>query len=130
VLKIISLDSNIIEFLIPLTIAFTSIQNILTTHKKNESNAITIYIITLFFGVIHGIGFSNLLIQMLDKESITLPLFSFNIGIEIAQLIVVGVFLLMAYILVRLLKIKQNTYIYSSSFIIFIVSIYLTINRF
>ncbi len=129
VLKIISLDNNLIEFLIPLTIAFTSIQNIITTFKKTESNALMIYLITLLFGVIHGIGFSNLLIQMLDKESIILPLFSFNIGIEIAQLIVVGVFLMMAFILIKLLKIKQNTYIYSTSFIIFIVSIYLTINR-
>lgn len=129
VLKIISLDNNIIEFLIPLTIAFTSIQNLVTTHKKTESNAKTTYLLTLFFGVIHGSGFSNLLIQMLNKEFIILPLFSFNIGIEIAQLIVVAGFLLMAYTLVILLKIKQKTYIYFSSIIIFIVSIYLTINR-
>lgn len=59
------------------------IQPIITTSK-------TYYLSALFFGFIHGMGFSNLLIELLGKQaSITGPLLGFNVGIEVGQLLFV-----------------------------------------
>jgi hypothetical protein len=85
------------ELLIPVTILLTSVSNIL--NKKNTSGRGLSYWMALVFGLVHGMGFSYVLRAMLGKEeSILLPLFSFNIGIEIAQIIIV-VFILIIFLL-------------------------------
>jgi hypothetical protein len=57
--------------------------------------------LALFFGLIHGLGFSYYLRAILGGESsIVLPLFSFNVGLELGQLVIlvitlsIGAFLL------------------------------------
>ena len=67
-----------------------------------------IYIVILFFGLIHGLGFSNFLSAMLfEGESIIVPLLGFNLGIEVAQLIIVVVVLFVLSLSDRLLKSKK-----------------------
>ncbi len=110
-LKIVVLPSNIIEFLIPVTIFLTAISNILLP-VKNEDNKVrfsTTYPIVVFFGLIHGLGFSNYFTALLGTEqSIVKPLLAFNIGLEVGQLIIVAAVLLLAPITMRLLKLTQR----------------------
>ncbi len=62
------------------------------------------YFAALFFGLIHGLGFSNYLRSLLGAEdNILWPLFSFNLGIEIGQLIIVSTFLLIGIIFIQFL---------------------------
>jgi hypothetical protein len=63
----------------------------------------------LFFGLIHGMGFSNYLRALLGKSSSILsPLLAFNLGLELGQIIVVTLFLVISYILVDLLKVQRR----------------------
>jgi len=56
----------------------------------------------LLFGLIHGLGFSNFLRAMLgDEESIALPLFSFNVGLEAGQIVILALILGLSAALVR-----------------------------
>jgi hypothetical protein len=63
----------------------------------------------LFFGLIHGLGFSNYLRSLLGTElDLLLPLFSFNLGLELGQIMIVLVVLLVSFVLVNLVGIKRR----------------------
>jgi hypothetical protein len=90
--KVISFPVEIIEFLIPVTIFITSIAGFI--NRSSQSNRSFNYVLILIFGLIHGVGFSNYLRQLLGEEvSLVLPLFSFNLGIELGQILIVLVIL-------------------------------------
>lgn len=82
----------LIEFLIPLSIFITAIQNFWSLKHENEIPIQSKYAITLFFGIIHGLGFSFLLSSLLGSGTqVAFPLFSFNLGLELGQLLIVAV---------------------------------------
>lgn len=103
-LKIISVNSDWIEFLIPLTIFITAFSNIFrSTDFISDRTTYINYGYALFFGLIHGLGFSNYLQSILGKNrDIVSPLFAFNIGLEVGQIIIVSIFLIISFILVDL----------------------------
>lgn len=107
--KIVTVNSDLIEFLIPVTIAITAFTNILRPMPVSGKGVTLNYILALFFGLIHGWGFSNYLRSLLGKEtSIWQPLLAFNIGLEIGQLVIVGLFILATSILVGLAGVKRR----------------------
>ncbi len=93
--EVIQIRSEVIEFLIPVTIAFTALATLIKP-KPNSGKGIQLnYLLALFFGLIHGMGFSNYLRSLLGKEaSIWQPLLAFNVGLEIGQIVIVAAFLL------------------------------------
>jgi hypothetical protein len=109
-LNIISFSTEIIEFLIPLTIFITAVGNLFKKDQNSVGRVIQInYVFALFFGLIHGLGFSNFLRALLGKtENILSPLFAFNLGLEIGQIIVVVLFLGLSFVLVDLLKVSRR----------------------
>ena len=109
-LQLISVKSELVEFLIPLTIFTTAISNLF---KKEDSigrkNFQVNYVFALFFGLIHGMGFSNYLRALLGKaQNITSPLLAFNLGLELGQIIVVTIFLFISYISIDWLKVNRR----------------------
>lgn len=105
-LKIVSIPSDIVEFLIPATIFITAVSNILPLRSGNHR---FVYITTLFFGLIHGLGFSNYLKELLGRESnIFTPLLAFNIGLELGQLLILTIYLLVLLLTVKLLKVRHD----------------------
>ncbi|WP_346858411.1 HupE/UreJ family protein [uncultured Draconibacterium sp.] len=105
-LKIISIPSDIIEFLIPATILVTALSNVLPF--KSRSNRF-IYIVTLFFGLIHGLGFSNYLKELLGREAnIITPLLAFNIGLELGQVVILIAYFLILLLTVNVFKARDN----------------------
>ena len=113
VLDFIIIPSHIVEFLIPLTIFITSLSNILN-YKDNPSNGNVLiqFSFALVFGLVHGLGFSNYLRALMGKSvEIIKPLFAFNIGLEIGQLLIVAIFLLLSYIVNKILKVKTANWI-------------------
>ena len=109
---------NIIEILIPITIVITAINNILNTGQKNFYK-ISGFIISLFFGLIHGFGFGNYFNQIsFPLESKIEPLVGFAFGVEFSQLIIVLVILLINLLVVKLLNYKLSSYIRIGSAII------------
>jgi len=126
--KIVNADRDTVEFLIIVTILLTAIWNIFKFSKNKEQNysIISEYITITFFGFIHGLGFSNFFRMLVGKNSdITLQLFGFNVGVEIGQLIIVSIFMLLAYFALSILKIKQKWWVFAVSSIAAILSLYL-----
>jgi hypothetical protein len=113
-LNIVTMDSGLIEFLIPVTIVLTALYNVIFDGKKKaKANwfANFKYWIALFFGLIHGMGFSNYFKALLGSEAnITLPLLAFNIGVEVGQLIIVGVLLAVGILILEVFKVAQKSW--------------------
>ena len=81
---IVVLPTRLTESLIALSIVYVAAENLI------RNRAIERYRITFLFGLVHGFGFSNVLREMqLPRGHLALSLFSFNIGVEIGQLIFV-----------------------------------------
>jgi hypothetical protein len=108
-LNLVKVNGNMIEFLIPVTIAITASVNIFKP-KASTGRGIQInYFFALFFGLVHGLGFSNYLRSLLGRESsIFQPLLAFNLGLEVGQLIIVALFLLASSLLVGLVGINRK----------------------
>ena len=125
-LKFISVNAELIEFLIPVTIAITSGSNLINAGAKEGRWIQLNYLFALFFGLIHGLGFSNFLKSLLGRESsIIEPLLAFNLGLELGQMVIVIAFLASTFILLNVLKIKQKLWIQIISSLVFILSIFM-----
>lgn len=104
-LEIISVKPELVEFLIPLTIFITAFGNLFRKEDTFNAKPIQInYVFALFFGLIHGMGFSNYLRAILGKDhSIVTQLLAFNLGLEFGQIVIVGIFMVISFILVDLI---------------------------
>ena len=126
----ISFPVAFIELLIPITILITALANLKMSSSENASKYPVIYYLALFFGLIHGMGFSNYLKMLLGKEeSILGPLFSFNLGLELGQLLIVGLILIISIIFVDLLKLDKKRYIQAGSVIAIILALNMVVDR-
>jgi len=82
------LSSNLVEFLIPITILITGMNNLM----HHNSNIRFKLALTLCFGLIHGMGFASYLSALMSQNSnIWEPLLYFNLGVEAGQIIFVSV---------------------------------------
>lgn len=116
VFGVITVNAGIVEFLIPITIFITALYNIFKASRKSASkngNINFIAITTLFFGVIHGLGFSNYFKIVVDKNSKDklMPLLEFALGIETAQVIVVLIVLIISYVLQEFFRLSKRDWI-------------------
>jgi hypothetical protein len=125
VFNIITVKSDWVELLIPITILIAALYNIIKSGKSfKKDNFNFISFVTVFFGIIHGLGFSNYFNSILSgKPSEKLvPLFEFALGIEAAQIIVVLVTLMLGYFTQTMLKFSKRDWILIiSAFIIGVV---------
>lgn len=112
VLNIVKVNSEWIEFLIPLTILFTCIMNIFfnSNHKNSRFKKHFRLFFTLFFGLIHGLGFSNYLRGLLGNgNSIIGQLFAFNIGLELGQVVIVLFIVFINLLLINRLNVNKKS---------------------
>lgn len=131
-LQLVHFPAKWIEFFIPLTIVATAVNNLL--QKKNQvehpSKLPLIYFFALFFGLIHGLAYANTFLSLEGSEGLVLHLFAFNLGIEVAQLLVVAVVLAISFIFVQLLKLPRLWWMRIASTIILVASVKMSIERF
>lgn len=80
----LTLPSPLIEFLIPVTIMLTAVENIIVRDGGRFRPAFA-----GVFGLVHGAGFANYL-KSLFVDHVALPLFGFNVGIELGQIVVLA----------------------------------------
>jgi hypothetical protein len=129
-LNFIHINTSLIEFLIPVTIVITSLINILKK-KRSLGTIRTTYILALFFGLIHGLGFSNYLKSLLGKSTnITAQLFAFNLGLEFGQVLIVLSILFVSFILLNIIKIQRLEWTLFLSSAIFGIALIMCIERF
>jgi hypothetical protein len=130
-LGMISISTRWIEFLIPLTIIATAINNLAqkTGEVEHPSRLPVIYFFALFFGLIHGLAFASSLLSLIGKEGVLLPLLSFNLGIETAQLLVVAIILVISFIFVQLLKFRRTWWVWGVSALVLLASLQMAYQR-
>lgn len=125
VFEMVKINITLVEFLIPVTILCTAVYNLFHSGKSARNASITVAVfITLFFGLIHGLGFSNYFNSILagtpgDK---VMPMLQFAVGIELAQLVVVLSVLIVSFLIQYFIRnSKKNWILITSSIIIGIV---------
>ncbi|MFD2940888.1 HupE/UreJ family protein [Flavobacterium notoginsengisoli] len=122
---IITIKVNLVEFLIPITILVTALYHLFTAGKTSKNDSVNlVFFITLFFGIIHGLGFSNYFKTILGGSATSklLPLGEFALGIEAAQLVVVFVVLVISYIVQTVFRFsKRDWALVMSAFVIGVV---------
>ncbi len=98
--EVVSINSALVEFLIPLTILVVAIYNVFTASKSANSGQIgVLFISTLFFGLIHGLGFAREFKMFIGRsDNKLIPLVEFALGIELAQIIIVFVVLFLGFL--------------------------------
>jgi len=107
-----SVKNGFIELLIPSVILITAFSNLFFKRQKYGHRYPPHnfrYFFGVFFGLIHGMGFSNHLRFALGKgEDILLKLFAYNIGIEAAQILIVLALLTASFIFVDFLRVSRR----------------------
>ncbi|MCE6988540.1 HupE/UreJ family protein [Dyadobacter sp. CY323] len=134
-LGFVNIKPDWIEFLIPVTIVITACLNFFykipkSSFSQKEQTYAVRYPMALFFGLIHGLGFSNYLRALLGKEATIInPLLGFNIGLELGQLIIVFVILSIAFVLIEILRVQRMSWIHIVSGIIVGMAFSLILNN-
>ena len=122
-LGIVNIPGTLIEYLIPVTIILTAVYNFFKIKADNEKIQLH-YSLAAFFGLIHGLGFSNYLKALLgSEESIVGPLLAFNIGVELGQLVIVAITIGVSMLLVKLLGLKHKYWVWAISGLAILVSL-------
>ena len=145
-LRLVEVNTSLVEFLIPVTIVATAVINLVnvragggpaehagaraTTGPTEHAGARATtgptehagarasnraryarYAAALVFGIVHGLGFSNFLrLALGDERNILVPQLSFNIGLELAQILVAGAMTLLALLVTRFLPISERAW--------------------
>lgn len=110
---IISVNGTLVEFLIPITILITAIYNVFTAGKKDKGNKIGLYFFTtLFFGLVHGLGFAREFRMFVGQTENKLKLLiEFALGIELAQVIIVFVVLFIGFLGQTLFRFSRRDWV-------------------
>ncbi len=121
---LITFNKKTIEILVPVTILITVFYNGIIAWKNTNTEGggrWINYSFAMFFGLIHGMAFSNELKASVfpgQEDTIFMQLLGFNIGIELGQLLIVFGILIVSFIAFNLLKINQRSWIMALSIIV------------
>ena len=111
--NVVSINGQIVEFLIPITILIVALFNVFTAGKNTQKEKIgVLFLTTLFFGLVHGLGFASefkILVGRTDSKLATL--IEFALGIEVSQVIIVSIVLFLGYILQTLFNVNKRNYV-------------------
>lgn len=110
---VVSVNAALVEFLIPVTILITALYNVFTAGKKEKANSIgLLFFATLFFGLIHGLGFAREFKMFAGQSENKLELLiEFALGIELAQIIVVFVVLFLGFLFQTLFRFSKRDWV-------------------
>ena len=97
---VVKVNASLVEFLIPVTILIVALYNVFTSGKKSKNQKVgMLFFSTLFFGLVHGLGFAREFLMFAGStENKLILLLEFALGIEIAQIIIVIVVLILGWI--------------------------------
>lgn len=110
VYNIVSVNTSLVELLILITIFITALYHLFTAGKTTDNVVSFISIITLFFGIIHGLGFSTYFKTILPRSASDklVPLLEFALGIEAAQVLVVIALFIISYAIQTIFRFSKR----------------------
>lgn len=136
VLEVFPVNTSLVELIIPITILITCLFNFAYKFPKSltgirqRDNQKNRYLLAVIFGLIHGLGFSSYLKSLLGSEnSILTPLFSFNVGLELGQLLIVFFALIINMVLTEFFKVRKKSWNHILSGIVFGMALMMVFDR-
>lgn len=109
--QVVSLGARWVEFLIPITILTAAIYNLFKAGGNRSHERVgLLFVVTLFFGLIHGFGFGRYYNQI-NEDKTVLPLLEFALGIEISQIIVVLAVLAVWFFVQTFFRFQQRDWV-------------------
>lgn len=124
-MELVKVNSNWIEILIAASIALTAAYNLITAGKEGKAR----YGAALFFGLIHGLGFSNFFRSILGTDSIVGPLLAFNLGVEVAQVLIVLGVIIASTMIQKLAKNSRKPLVYGVSGLVLCWAVKMVVER-
>ncbi len=127
--NLIEVNTGWIEFLIPCTIVVTALSNLFQKTFTQRTIRIN-YFLALFFGLIHGLAYANLIKFMITGEQdFVWSWFSFSVGLEAGQILVVFLILLLAQLFVGIFKLNRRIWVMTVSGAVLIFALKMAIER-
>jgi hypothetical protein len=125
----VTIDSGLVELLVPCTIAITAMTNLF--QKQFTPKAIQVnYFLALFFGLIHGLAFANTLRMILaTNQSFAPSMFSFSLGLETGQVVIVLAILLLSQLFIGGLKVERRHWVIFLSAAVLSLSLQMALER-
>lgn len=123
-LGVVGVNAAVVETLIPVTIILTALVNMgqagpaLARRSRHEKSVLwsAPNALAAAFGLIHGLGFSNYLRALLGAQRRPVAeLLSFNLGVELGQLLVVSIILLLGFVLLRMVGVARRDWLLTVS---------------
>jgi hydrogenase/urease accessory protein HupE len=103
-LQIVSLNSRFVESAIALSICYVAAENLM---KKKVNYR---WVVTFCFGLVHGFGFASALKELIVGQSnLLISVVSFNMGVEIGQLMIISLILPILYLLQKKIPLRFIT---------------------
>ena len=111
--SVVAVNVTMVEFLIPITILVVALFNVFTSGKGAQREKVgVLFLSTLFFGLVHGLGFAREFKMLLgDTDNKLVLLLEFALGIELAQFIIVFVVLFLGYIVQTIFRLTKRDWI-------------------
>ncbi len=150
----VSVSSQLIETLIPVTILVGAIQaawgqrattrvgqakgtdlpdtiaGIASGNSRLDAHDFARFTLAAVFGLIHGLGFSSFLRMLLGgEESLVGPLLAFNVGLESGQLLILGAVLMSGAVAQRVLRLSRNSWVLAVALFTGIAALQLLMQR-
>lgn len=125
-LGLLQFPQQLVELFIPLTIIATAMYNIVSLEVGRRRGLL--YSVTLIFGLVHGLGFSNYFRSLLfpgQEADLLWQLLFFNLGVELGQLIIVVGILSISYVLQQWFRVPQRSITIGTSVLAIALSVYL-----
>lgn len=128
---IVSVNGNLIAFLIPITILVVALYNVFTAGKKAPSEKVGIlFLSTVFFGLVQGLSFASKFRMFTAKtDSKILSFIGIELGIELGQIIVAFVVLFLGFLCETIFRFSKRDWIVVLSAIVVGVLIPMLINN-
>jgi hypothetical protein len=136
-LDIVSVHGPTIELMIAITIAATALFS-LFIHRRTADGGdsvspqrqVLLYLLAGAFGLIHGLGFSSFLRAVLGgEESILVPLFAFNVGLEFGQLAIVLTILVIGALICDVAGLRRHRWSMALSLLTFALGTRMILER-
>lgn len=111
--NVVTVNATVVEFLIPITILIVALFNVFTSGKGAQREKVgVLFLTTLFFGLVHGLGFAREFQMLLgDTDNKLVLLLEFALGIELAQIIIVFVVLFLSYVVQTIFRFTKRDWI-------------------
>lgn len=125
-LNIVAPPARIVEPAIALSIVYVGADNLLSTKGSRDVRAW----IALFFGLVHGFGFASVLREIgLPSRALGISLFSFNLGVEIGQAVLVVVVATLLAILRSHSPVRARQFVTAMSVVVTLAGTYWFVER-